>query len=94
MGKLNERDIEAYARKRVKAMGGEIRKVKWIGRRSAPDRFVMLPKISGVPNCWAEFKAPGKGATAAQQREINRMRNLGERVYVIDSLADVDRMLS
>lgn len=38
-----ERDIEDYLVKRVKAMGGEVRKVQWIGRNSAPDRLVMLP---------------------------------------------------
>lgn len=38
-----ERDIEDYLVKRVKAMGGEVRKVQWLGRNSAPDRFVMLP---------------------------------------------------
>ena len=39
-----ERDVEDYLVKRVKAMGGEVRKVKWIGRRGAPDRLVMLPE--------------------------------------------------
>jgi hypothetical protein len=38
-----ERDIEDYLVKRVKAMGGEVRKVQWVGRNSAPDRVVMLP---------------------------------------------------
>jgi hypothetical protein len=38
-----EHDIEDYLVKRVKAMGGEVRKVQWIGRNGAPDRFVMLP---------------------------------------------------
>lgn len=38
-----ERDIERYLVKRAKALGGEVRKVQWVGRRSAPDRLVMLP---------------------------------------------------
>lgn len=38
-----EAKIEAYLVKQVKALGGEVRKVKWIGRRGAPDRLVMLP---------------------------------------------------
>ena len=38
-----ERDIEDYLVKRVNELGGEVRKVKWVGRRSAPDRLVMLP---------------------------------------------------
>lgn len=40
---MRESDIEDYLVKRVKAMGGEVRKVQWIGRNGAPDRFVMLP---------------------------------------------------
>lgn len=38
-----ERDIERYLVKRVKALGGEVRKVQWVGRSGAPDRLVMLP---------------------------------------------------
>lgn len=40
---MRERDIEKYLVKRVKELGGEVRKVKWVGRDSAPDRVVMLP---------------------------------------------------
>lgn len=44
MGKvLKERDIEHYLCRRVKAVGGEVRKVTWLGRDGAPDRVVMLP---------------------------------------------------
>lgn len=39
-----ERDIERHLVKRVKALGGETRKVQWIGRDGAPDRLVMLPE--------------------------------------------------
>lgn len=41
---MRESQIEAYLAKRVKELGGEVRKVQWIGRRSAPDRLVMLPE--------------------------------------------------
>ncbi|MER1940618.1 VRR-NUC domain-containing protein [Castellaniella sp. FW104-16D08] len=40
---MRESDIEKYLVKRVNELGGEVRKVKWIGRRGAPDRLVMLP---------------------------------------------------
>lgn len=43
---MRESKIEAYLVKRVKALGGEVRKVQWIGRRGAPDRLVMLPNIN------------------------------------------------
>lgn len=43
---MRERDIERYLCKKAKALGGEVRKVKWVGRRGAPDRLVMLPVIN------------------------------------------------
>lgn len=40
---LKEADIEKRLVQRVGQLGGEVRKVAWIGRRGAPDRLVMLP---------------------------------------------------
>lgn len=40
---MRERDVEQYLVEQVKAKGGEVRKVKWIGRNGAPDRLVLLP---------------------------------------------------
>jgi hypothetical protein len=87
---MRESDIENYLVKRVKAMGGEIRKVSWVGRRGAPDRRVML----GERTAWVELKAPGKTAEPHQVREHERMRRLGERVVVIDSFEGVEALLS
>lgn len=84
-----ERDIERYLVKRVKEVGGEIRKVMWLGRRGAPDRRVMLAPFP----VWVEVKRPGKRATNAQAREHNRMRAHGEKVTVVCSSIGVDRML-
>lgn len=86
---MRERDIEAYLVKRVKALGGEVRKVKWIGRNGAPDRLVMLPGVT----TWIELKASGKKAEPHQTREHERMRRMGQRVEVIDSLEGVDELL-
>lgn len=102
---LRESDIEKYLVKQVKAAGGEVRKVQWIGRRGAPDRLVMLPavktKINGIyemcsspKTIWVELKAPGKKAEPHQLREHERMRKMGQRVVVIDSLAGVDEILA
>lgn len=72
-GPTNERQIEARLVKRVKELGGECRKVQWIGRRGAPDRIVMLPgfpapvaqdmRIIDGRTLWVELKAPGRAAT-------------------------------
>lgn len=93
---IRERDIERYLVKRVKTAGGEVRKVKWIGRAGAPDRVVMLDNRTShmLPTVWVELKAPGEKSTAAQLREHSRMRSVGQHVMVIDSFADVDWLLS
>lgn len=105
---MRESDIEKYLLKRVWELGGEVRKVKWIGRAGAPDRFVMLPEIrtngpAGVivaTGFWVELKAPGKAATfpadaheRAQRREHERLRKFHQRVEVVDSFERVEEVL-
>ena len=100
---LRESDIEKYLVKRAKELGGEVRKVQWPGRAGAPDRLVMLPDspealydvlAREAATIWVELKAPGKKAEPHQLREHARMRRMGQRVVVIDSLAGVDEVLS
>ncbi len=86
---MRESTIEAWLVKRVHANGGEIRKVKWIGRRGAPDRRVMLPGLC----VWIELKATGVAPEDYQLREHERMRRCGEDVRVIDSKAGVDELI-
>lgn len=102
---IRERDIERHLVKRVKELGGEVRKVRWIGRRGAPDRLVMLPEqsILGMviekgnthppKTIWVELKATGKKAEPNQVREHDRMRAMGQRVVVIDSIEGVEELL-
>ena len=100
---MRERDIEAHLVRRVKELGGEVRKVQWIGRRGAPDRLVMLPaRTVRVPGgrieyedetVWVELKAPGAEPEPHQLREHERMRKLGQRVVVIDSIEGVEELL-
>ena len=97
---MRESDIEDYLVKRVKAMGGEVRKVQWIGRIGAPDRLVMLPFKESLysgrlkTTIWVELKAPGAKPRPSQLREHERMRAMGQRVEVIDSLEGVEELLS
>lgn len=65
---MRESTIEKYLVKRVKELGGEVRKVAWVGRQGAPDRLVMLPaswrgrRTSGFWDSptpiWVELKNP------------------------------------
>jgi hypothetical protein len=93
---MRERDIEAHLVKRVKELGGECRKVQWVGRHGAPDRLVMLPRETyETPTCiWVELKRPGQKAKPHQVREHQRMRDMGQRVVVIDSIDGVEELLS
>ena len=87
---MRERDVEQYLVEQVKAKGGEVRKVKWIGRNGAPDRIVMLPDRT----IWVELKAPGEKCRPRQIREHERMRRMGQRVEVVDSFEGVDEVLA
>lgn len=112
---MRESQVEAYLVQRVKALGGEVRKVRWIGRNGAPDRLVMLPEQvtpewDGVLRPWAicnpeewrrpartlwiELKAPGEKPKPHQLREHNRMRSMGQAVFVVDSFEGVDEVLA
>jgi len=97
---MRERDIERYLVRRVKELGGEIRKVKWIGRRGAPDRVVMLPwrlvgNVHRKPlSVWVELKATGKKPELYQLREHERMQRRGMHVVWLDSRETVDALLA
>ena len=107
---MRESDIEKHLVKRVKELGGECRKLQWIGRNGAPDRLVMLPqrwcvapdKYVGIDRnylrehltIWVELKAPGQKPRPNQLREHERMRAMGQRVEVIDSIEGVEELLS
>lgn len=96
---MKESDVEKYLEKVVKSLGGETRKVKWIGRPHAPDRVVMFPLSPGTvgnhqPVIWVELKRPGGKARAGQLREHTRMRRLGQNVVVLDSIGAIDKWAS
>lgn len=91
MGKP-EAKVEDYLRDRVKALGGQIRKVRWIGRTGAADELVWFqwPQVGLV-----ECKAPGKDIDprSSQGREFRRMSEAGWPIFVVSSKGDVDRVL-
>ncbi len=95
---MRERDIERHLVNRVKELGGEVRKVEWVGRRGAPDRLLMLPVLKWTQgengqSIWVELKAPGVEPESYQLREHERMRRLGQVVVVIDSVEGVEELL-
>lgn len=88
---MREQTVEAYLVERARALGGEVRKIKWIGRRGAPDRIVWFADGREI---WVELKAPGAKPEPHQLREHERMRRMGRRVEVVDSIERVEEVLA
>ncbi|MGF6738466.1 VRR-NUC domain-containing protein [Paraburkholderia atlantica] len=85
-----EANVESYFVQQVEAHGGEQRKLKWIGRRAGPDRFV---KFLGVPVVLVELKRPGAKPRDEQTREHKRLQSVGCDVRVIDTKQAVDNFI-
>ena len=85
---MRESDVERYLVRRTKEAGGEIRKVRWVGRRGAPDRLVMLPGVT----IWVELKRPGGVTQPHQEREHGKLKKMGQQVVVIDSKQAIDTL--
>ncbi|EBC6125611.1 VRR-NUC domain-containing protein [Salmonella enterica] len=85
---VRENLIEKHLVAEVKKAGGVAYKFVSPGRRSVPDRIVLLP---GGRLIFVECKAPGKPPRADQLREHERLRALGFSVVVLDSkdLSDI-----
>ena len=78
-----ESNLESRVVGLIKGRKGHTRKVKWIGRRGAPDRLVWIPKWRR-PELW-ELKAPGEPLKPHQAREHQRLKRMGITCRKIDS---------
>lgn len=85
-----ERDIEAYLVAQVEARGGTCEKIKFIGRRGAPDRLVTLP---GGETWRVELKKRG-GRLSYHQKEYADSLPDGALYAVLWSIYDVDCWLA
>lgn len=87
---VRESTIEKHLVAQAKKAGGIALKFVSPGRRNVPDRLVLLPEGRSL---FVELKAPGLSATAGQAREHDRLRSLGQDVFVCDSHAAIDALL-
>lgn len=85
---MRESQLEGYLVAEVLKLGGEVRKLKWIGRSHAPDRFVAYKGVWLV-----ELKAPGKVERPGQTRERQRLVAHGVRCYVLDSMDKINTFI-
>lgn len=86
---MKEKQIEQKLVKEIKANGGLALKFVSPGNDGVPDRLLLFP---GGKAAFAELKAPGENPRTLQRRQIERLRKLGFKVYVIDDqgqIADV-----
>lgn len=89
MKKIRERNIEKHLIAVVKKHGGEVRKVKWLGRAHAPDRLVLLKQ----GHFYVELKAPKKKLRAGQSREHARLILYGVPVFTLDTVEKIDKLI-
>ena len=82
---IRESKVEEYLVEKVKAIGGEVRKLKWIGRNGAPDRLVMYKGAHFV-----EVKRPRKDLESHQEREHKRMAAHDLSVWTLTTPFQVD----
>lgn len=80
-----EASLETAADDLAKANGFFVRKVQWIGRRSAPDK---LYSRADTGPFFVEWKRPGKDVKGTQAREAQRMRDAGITVHAINNWSE------
>ncbi|WP_449457914.1 VRR-NUC domain-containing protein [Streptococcus suis] len=87
---MREKVVEEALVRAVKCRGRLALKLtspSWVG---IPDRLVLLPqgRLGFV-----EVKAPGKVPRPLQVRRLEQLKNLGFKVYVLDSLEKIEGVL-
>lgn len=88
---MRESDVEAHLVKRVKERGGVPYKFKSPQRRSVTDRLCAMPMGIVI---FVEVKKPGEQPRDDQVREHQRLRDLGCKVLVVDTKAQIDHYFS
>lgn len=86
----SEKAIERYLRGRVSSLGGIALKYSNASETGFPDRLIILPDAEAF---WCELKSRGKPPRRIQLFRIEQLRKLGQKVYVADSRAAIDKMI-
>lgn len=88
---MREREIEEYLRIGAKRLGGIAFKFTSPGNAGVPDRLIVMP---GNRIYFVELKRPGGKTSQMQKMQINRLKDLGCKAFVIDSKEGVDKFLN
>ena len=87
---MREKIIERRLTQEVARMGGLALKFVSPGMAGVPDRLLLFP---GGKIVFVEMKAPGKQPTPLQRLRHKQLRDLGFKVYVIDSATQIQSVL-
>ncbi|EDV1712480.1 VRR-NUC domain-containing protein [Salmonella enterica subsp. enterica serovar Enteritidis] len=83
--------VQKYAKERLEAIGGLVRKLSYEGRSGAPDLLVILP---GGIIWFVEIKKDENTKPDPHQlREHERMCKRGANVFVVGSKKQVDKLI-
>lgn len=85
---MKEATILNHLRTGLFKLGIESRRVEWTGYDGAPDLLIFAR--GGI---WVETKAPGKKPRENQLLEHRKMREVGMKVYVIDTIEGAETMI-
>lgn len=85
-----ESSVEKHLVEYAKQLGGQVRKVTFPGHSGAPDRLILFP---GGVVAWVELKSTTGKTKPWQDREHQRFRAMGQRVDVIRTEHEADRLI-
>lgn len=88
---MREKEVEKKLIKAVKSSGGICWKFISPGTAGVPDRIILMPKGRIA---FVETKAPGEKPRLLQLSRHRLLRRLGFKVYVLDALDDIEKIIS
>ena len=88
---MREKIIEQKLVNAVKEKGGVCWKFTAPGTAGVPDRIILMPKGRFA---FVEVKAPGEKPRPLQLSRHKLLRRLGFRVYVLDNMDDINKIIS
>lgn len=88
---MRESFIEEKLTKAVRQNGGVCWKFTSPGTAGVPDRIILMPEGRIV---FVEVKAPGEEPRKLQISRHRLLRRLGFKVYVLDALEDIEKIIS
>ena len=87
---MREKDVERKLVSAVRNAGGLALKFVSPGMAGVPDRLLLFP---GGRAAFCEVKAPGEKPRPLQVHRMEQLRELGFRVYVVDSVERIRGMI-